>query len=122
MDTLIIIQRAAAHICHPNRASDIGNGKLLSIVVERSAAHVENAFGSTIPKSTTHNKIGIPCIDVPNRDGSTAQVKCTVGTRRLADMKFPSAAFEAAGTHKYKSVGRSEERRVGKECRSRWSP
>ena len=25
-------------------------------------------------------------------------------------------------THKIKKCGRSEERRVGKECRSRWSP
>src|SRR5258708_31485963 len=28
----------------------------------------------------------------------------------------------AAGTHRRHQTGRSEERRVGKECRSRWSP
>src|SRR3989440_1332210 len=27
-----------------------------------------------------------------------------------------------AGTHNHRPLGRSEERRVGKECRSRWAP
>ena len=33
-----------------------------------------------------------------------------------------STILAQANTIKYVSVGRSEERRVGKECRSRWSP
>ena len=30
--------------------------------------------------------------------------------------------FTELGTHRVRITGRSEERRVGKECRSRWSP
>src|SRR3989475_11185007 len=33
---------------------------------------------------------------------------------KLADLRFPTYTFE--------NTSRSEERRVGKECRSRWSP
>ena len=44
----------------------------------------------------------------------------------LATMAFQSAYnldFEnILGLHYFKSQYRSEERRVGKECRSRWSP
>ena len=36
--------------------------------------------------------------------------------RRLAKKKLPSPIYH------YIDGGRSEERRVGKECRSRWSP
>ena len=34
----------------------------------------------------------------------------------------PSVVAIQKGTSKVLEVGRSEERRVGKECRSRWSP
>src|ERR1035437_288126 len=47
----------------------------------------------------------------------------TLGQRFVHDDKIDSrlAALEAAATNRIKE-GRSEERRVGKECRSRWSP
>ena len=36
--------------------------------------------------------------------------------------KHHYAEAEAVKFHEYSAVRRSEERRVGKECRSRWSP
>src|SRR2546422_9597844 len=39
----------------------------------------------------------------------------------LNDALEPGAGFEVA-TNRVTIIGRSEERRVGKECRSRWSP
>src|SRR5256885_14606785 len=40
----------------------------------------------------------------------------------LADQRgLPAALFLVGGRHQ-RGHGRSEERRVGKECRSRWSP
>src|SRR2546421_6860284 len=35
---------------------------------------------------------------------------------------FVQALLSRAGTHRWSEETRSEERRVGKECRSRWSP
>ena len=35
---------------------------------------------------------------------------------------YPDAAFIYGDKGAFKEDGRSEERRVGKECRSRWSP
>src|SRR3712207_2795847 len=40
--------------------------------------------------------------------------------RTLRQMRAETAAH--TGTHSGTPTGRSEERRVGKECRSRWSP
>ena len=36
--------------------------------------------------------------------------------------RYPASAFDAARKFVSDPNGRSEERRVGKECRSRWSP
>ena len=46
---------------------------------------------------------------------------------RLADMRYIGQGFEVVttlpeGPYEASSAERSEERRVGKECRSRWSP
>ena len=52
----------------------------------------------------------------PNADSGLATNRLTVGTDQTAtdayDNKFDTIAL----------LNRSEERRVGKECRSRWSP
>ena len=40
----------------------------------------------------------------------------------IKDIEEANAICEAAGLDPYKTCERSEERRVGKECRSRWSP
>src|SRR2546426_11970752 len=42
---------------------------------------------------------------------------------RIRDFRFePGAHVHASGDSAWIAGGRSEERRVGKECRSRWSP
>ena len=46
--------------------------------------------------------------------------------KRLAEVDFPIAEVSRHAAReksiRHGSVNRSEERRVGKECRSRWSP
>src|SRR5260370_35522258 len=44
------------------------------------------------------------------------------GTINLGDFKNPPSPICATATSSAANVNRSEERRVGKECRSRWSP
>src|SRR2546425_3319975 len=53
----------------------------------------------------------------PDESGIYKDSSITLGMGRLKiiDMKSPGLA-------PYQEDGRSEERRVGKECRSRWSP
>ena len=46
-----------------------------------------------------------------------------VYSERYADFLEKDREFDKARAHAYlRAEGRSEERRVGKECRSRWSP
>ena len=47
------------------------------------------------------------------RNRPTSEVKIAIGVLKLKEAGFPEPAAE---------YHRSEERRVGKECRSRWSP
>src|SRR3712207_8760666 len=44
------------------------------------------------------------------------------GAHQLGDPLPPGAAFLSRPGQRLRVPGRSEERRVGKECRSRWSP
>src|SRR5258706_7578114 len=53
--------------------------------------------------------VAIPFVFLSQSDDPAAQLACAVSCARK---KFPAAARPL----------RSEERRVGKECRSRWSP
>ena len=53
-------------------------------------------------------------------------IKCEKLEKSMAELQFSidAEAFKAAVADVFKKEGkkRSEERRVGKECRSRWSP
>ena len=51
-----------------------------------------------------------------NRTGATYELPITDGTVRAIDFRQMRVSDDDFG------VMRSEERRVGKECRSRWSP
>ena len=77
---------------------------------------VKDAAGSVIPNTT---------VTLTNTDeGALRTVKSnSVGDYRFLDVKegHYSLQVEAPGFEKW-SATRSEERRVGKECRSRWSP
>src|SRR3712207_9400283 len=61
--------------------------------------------------------------DVAEMIGAKVIVVATASGRAARDMRryFPSADILAI-TNNEKTANRSEERRVGKECRSRWSP
>ena len=56
----------------------------------------------------------IPCLDVDN--GRVVKGVNFVGLRDAGDPVEVAKRYNAEG------ADRSEERRVGKECRSRWSP
>src|SRR3989441_6393218 len=51
-----------------------------------------------------------------------AQAGYTVKTAAELELYCFRESFEAARARRYQGLTRSEERRVGKECRSRWSP
>ena len=64
-------------------------------------------------------------------DNTITEMKNTLGginrritetEERISDLEDTMVEFTAAEQNKEKSQTRSEERRVGKECRSRWSP
>ena len=55
--------------------------------------------------------------DLLVQDGKIAAVGATLGTPDGVEVRDVRGAVVAPGL-----VDRSEERRVGKECRSRWSP
>ena len=50
------------------------------------------------------------------------QFKTSYKTELVALRAAESAGYLTVGSRKYFKDQRSEERRVGKECRSRWSP
>ena len=51
-----------------------------------------------------------------------ARTKNTVHKLRLEHLNNQSKAIEDIQAARLEALDRSEERRVGKECRSRWSP
>ena len=62
-------------------------------------------------------------MSIKGRAGSDASLRFTPNGRATADFSVadtPRRKNEQTG--QFEDAGRSEERRVGKECRSRWSP
>src|SRR4029079_15811592 len=51
--------------------------------------------------------------------GRDRDISTSVSPRSFAQLR---SVPPSAGRHEYLGLGRSEERRVGKECRSRWAP
>src|SRR2546430_14938848 len=90
----------------------------------KSAEKASRAFdGAAPPRRGSGGRRG-----PPRRDPSG---ECAIPRRPLSLSGRPPAALsaaaavpelESAAVEPAKSVLRSEERRVGKECRSRWSP
>ena len=59
---------------------------------------------------------------VGSYDIDPAELAPSVNKQLLHDAVIMYQANQRQGTQRTKTRGRSEERRVGKECRSRWSP
>ena len=60
--------------------------------------------------------------DVISGDGSTLRINVT-GEKFEDDIQEVAGSISVITAQEFKDSGiRSEERRVGKECRSRWSP
>src|SRR3712207_9580645 len=91
---------------------DLQTGKLLLDMHEKKGTRMllkggRGGWGNVHFKTSTRKA---PKIAEKGREGAELQVKLEL--KLLADVALVG----------YPSVGRSEERRVGKECRSRWSP
>ena len=63
-------------------------------------------------------------VRVENRPGTLAHVARVLGDAKVNILAFLAGTSATEGTVQVvvDNVNRSEERRVGKECRSRWSP
>ena len=73
--------------------------------------------------SIIENVLDIPAEHSSNIFGSCdAYVKKIERTLKVTTNKRPNPSPSFTPSEKSSSLVRSEERRVGKECRSRWSP
>ena len=100
---------------------DSGNG-VLTLSGSASKANYETAFESITYQNTN--------TDDPNNanrtitwvvNDGTSNSSGVTSTITVADVNDAPVVSDAGATLAY-TEGRSEERRVGKECRSRWSP
>ena len=84
-----------------------------------ASAAITSAFNSTRDQGVLH-------IAAAGNDGSsTIGFPANLGSVNAVAALAPSgnlASFSTYGSGLFISAPRSEERRVGKECRSRWSP
>src|SRR5256885_197959 len=81
-------------------------------VMKRAAAIVTNRGGRTCHAAIIARELGIPAV-----------VGCGDATQRIREGQEVTVSCAEGDTgHVYEGLLRSEERRVGKECRSRWSP
>ena len=92
------------------------NKRSVGSIYEQLAAEQLINMGYRVLIRNYRNRYGE--IDIIARDGDTICF-CEVKYRRDNGC---GSALEAVGYSKQKRIIRSEERRVGKECRSRWSP
>ena len=61
-------------------------------------------------------------LNVEIREGKVSDIVSTISRKRLDSNRFVIRAIGEALKGNHSISFRSEERRVGKECRSRWSP
>ena len=102
--------------------------------VDMDDAAIEKAK-ENIRKNNLQNKLSVvkaSAFELPFEDESfdvlvnEAMLTMLVGddkdVRHLSPLRMVFVSVRAVVRHRYRCLLRSEERRVGKECRSRWSP
>src|SRR3989441_10259783 len=84
--------------------------------------HQEHLLGQTIG-SVRFLRVAVPELHFPERDRGEFGIRANCAdANHLFDSKPASILDELDAHHRIIVEERSEERRVGKECRSRWSP
>src|SRR2546421_4948992 len=90
-------------------------------IARTSSSRQEHAASSTAPRTTDAGAAGNCGLEIAARaNSSTSSVRVT--TAALVALRFLNVAVSRNGLMTISSSPRSEERRVGKEGRSRWSP
>src|SRR3989454_10465255 len=86
-----------------------------------------NAFRQFLPKIKAASNVvinlttgGAPTMSIEERLQPALQLRPEVASLNMGSMNF--GLYEMLARYKEWKYDRSEERRVGKECRSRWSP
>ena len=100
-----------------------GNDSVVNIFIQKN-----KYFGEVVWLKSTYWEDGMPLKDIFNPDKEESR-KPILGKIILKNFVAQSNTTLINGTiydphngKSYKCIIRSEERRVGKECRSRWSP
>ena len=78
-------------------------------------------MGYDVHKLTEGRKLILGGVDIPWEKGLLGHSDADVLIHAIMDALLGAAALGDIGKH-FPDTDRSEERRVGKECRSRWSP
>src|ERR1017187_6337483 len=107
----------------------------MKYIVKAISIRVENVVGQGIAyENAVHAQITAPALalvkgDLEMRGKAVLLGKCAVKRRQMGIIgrQKPAGGFGDVHSNHFhecypRSLERSEERRVGKECRSRWSP
>ena len=118
-----VAQRSGADAVHPGYGFLAENAAFAQAVADAELvfvgppAAVQRALGSKTEARRIAERVGVPVAA-----GTAEPVQDEVEVRHAAErIGYPVLLKPAAGGGG-KGMRRSEERRVGKECRSRWSP
>src|SRR5256884_1251922 len=101
-------------LCGPRSPRHFGNTAFLIAVPHNSHRHITvEMLSTTFPQIITHEKVLVDC---------DSEFEEFVKTMDILGPKLGPIIFQFPLFDRWKFPKRSEERRVGKECRSRWSP
>src|SRR5258705_8451649 len=77
-----------------------------------------------VEQSPPRSALGLPALTATGTVSSTTRVSASDGPRLVTVIEYvpPGPPASTATRPSFLTTMRSEERRVGKECRSRWSP
>src|SRR5713226_7023762 len=94
--------------------------EVLTTIADQAAIAVKNAL---LHEETVALSITDPLTGIPNRRHLTKQLEMEIARARRFANQLSLLLIDVDDFKKVNdAAGRSEERRVGKECRSRWSP
>src|SRR2546430_17081788 len=102
-----------------DRAKDLG--RLATVLPPPKA---RGGFGELLLENLLRDRLPPDAYDLQYTFSGGERVDAVIYTEQLVpiDAKFPLDNFERMTNAENDAAQRSEERRVGKECRSRWSP
>src|SRR3989441_7336521 len=93
-------------------------GRETSVIADRLAAYAQSIRSEDLPGDVVHEVKRRVLDSLGCAFGAWTAEPCVIARRTAQAVTIPNGATLWGTAHKT----RSEERRVGKECRSRWSP